>query len=245
METIEKLGFGDLRIVQSTEGFRFGIDAVLLSDFAAKISPGAERIADLGTGNGIIPAVLCHKIAGCSVTGFDVQQEAIDLALKGRKINGLEDRQTFIKTDVKDITENYPEMIRSFDSVVTNPPYVEAGSGIASSGDSRYIARHETTADLECFIKTASQLLKERGDFFIVQRPSRLADIICCCRKYKLEPKDMRLVSPYPGEAANIVLLHCTLGGGKQLKVLPELPVRYPDGSYTEEIEEIYERNSI
>ncbi|MDO4869766.1 MAG: methyltransferase [Bacillota bacterium] len=242
METIESIGFGNFQIVQDSQSFRFGIDAILISDFAASLSPNAKTIADLGTGNGIIATVICHKNANCHVTGIDVQQESIDLANKGKVMNGLQDRLEFIAMDISEIAEGHRELHRQFDAVVTNPPYVEAGSGIASSADAKYIARHETTADLKCFIQTASLMLRPRGDFFIVQRPSRLPDIMYLCRENGLEPKHMRLVSPYQGEEPNIVLLHAVQGAGKELKVMKELVVRSRDGRYTDEINAIYER---
>ena len=76
----------------------------------------------------------------------------------------------------------------------------------------------------------------------MVHRPSRLADLFYYCRKHGLEPKDMRLVVPKPGQEPNIVLIHCIKGGGKELNVMKELPVYDEDGNYSEEIQRIYER---
>ena len=130
----------------------------------------------------------------------------------------------------------------SSDIVLSNPPYIEKGCGITRES-SRMIARQETTAGIEDFISAAGGLLKERGHFFLVHRPSRLVDIFYYCRKHRLEPKDMRLVAPTEGSPANIVLLHCVLGGGHQLNVSDTLFVRNSDGEYSREILEIYEKN--
>ena len=242
METIEALGFGDLKLIQDSEEFKFGVDAIILADFANTLCPKAREIADLGTGNGIIPTVLSHKNSHCRVTGIDVQARAIELACKSTALNGLDERLAFDQVDIKDIRTERPEYAKRFDAVVTNPPYVEAGSGIVNDRSAKFIARQETTADLECFIRTAGWMLKDRGHFFIVQRPSRLPDIMYYCRKYSIEPKNMQFVTPHRGEIPTMVLLHGILGAGKELKILPELAVRESDGQYSSEIERIYER---
>ena len=81
-----------------------------------------------------------------------------------------------------------------------------------------------------------------KGHFFMVHRPSRLVDIFCSCRRHALEPKDVRFVVPRAGELPNIVLIHCTAGGGKELHMMKELCVYGPDGKYSDEIMKIYER---
>lgn len=241
-ETIENIGFGGLKLIQSSDGFRFGVDAVILADFASRFCPAAERIADLGTGNGVIPLILSHLNSRCHVTGFDVQERAIDMAGRSCELNGLTDRIDFMCCDVKDISEQHGELKGCMDAVVSNPPYVARGSGIMNEGDSLLIARQETSADLEDFMKTAALLLKERGHFFLVHRPSRLVDIFHFARKYRLEPKDIRFVTPSEGKKANIVLVHCVLGGGHELNIMDELPVHDSEGGYTAEIIEIYEK---
>lgn len=241
-ERIEEIGFGGLKLVQYEGSFKFGIDAVLLADFACSLAPGARRIADLGTGNGIIPLIISHKNKSCKVTGIDVQDRSIEAAKRSVALNRLEERLDFIRADISKLEGEHADLDNAFDAVVTNPPYVEAGSGIVNAESPKYIARQETTADLECFIRTAVRMLKERGHFFIVYRPSRMADLFYYCRKYGLEPKTMQLVTPHRGEKPNILLLHCIRGAGKELQVRKELPVRESNGLYTSEINRIYER---
>jgi len=242
METIEEIGFGGLKIIQDSEGFRFGVDSIIIADFANTLYPDARNVCDLGTGNGIIPVVLSHKNDKCEILGIDVQQRAIELAQRNAEINGLRDRLSSLCIDVNALKEQKPQLGGRFDAVITNPPYVEAGGGLASADSAKRIARQETTADLEEFIKNAAWLLADRGHFFIVHRPARLADIFCHCRKYGLEPKHMRLVTPHEGETPNIVMVHCVRGAGRELKMMRELAVRETDGKYTREIDAIYER---
>lgn len=239
MERIENIGFGELKLIQDPDQFCYGVDAVILADFAAKLNSEMLTAIDLGTGNGIIPFILCHKNKDVSVIGVDVQKEAVDLAKRSCKINNLEDRVSFMNTDVLKLIEEGEALA---DTVTCNPPYFIKGGAIPNSNQAKFIARHETTAGVEDFIKGAVGLLKRKGHFFMVHRPSRLADIFYYCRKYGLEPKDMRLVVPKPGQEANIVLIHCIKGGGKELNVMKELAVYDENGDYSREIQMIYER---
>ena len=257
---IENTGFGNIRLIQDPDSFCYGIDAVILADFASGISGRWKSAADLGTGTGIIPFILIHKNPekSCYVVGIDIQEEAVEMATDSSKMNSMDDRVRFFKADVADIAEaQNSETLKSvtdeplwrtalesdgFDIAVSNPPYFAKGGGIINRKDSKYIARHETTADLDRFMKAAANILKTRGNFFIVHRPSRLVDIFSSGRKYGLEPKTMRMVIPSEGKAPNIVLVHCVKCGGKELKVMSDLIVYNGDGNYSDEIEEIYER---
>lgn len=242
MESMEDIGFGGLKLLQSEDGFRFGIDAVLLADFACRQHPEAKQIVDLGTGNGAAAFIMSHKMENAFITGIDVQEKAIDLALRSRALNGLDNRMDFLRCDAATLPKTLPQLRGTIDSVVSNPPYVERGAGLTNDGDSRFISRQETTAGIEEFISAAAFLLKDRGHFFLVHRPARLVDIFFFCRKYALEPKDIQLVRPRRDAKPNIVLVHCTKNGGKELVYLPDLHVYDKDGKYTPEIMKIYEK---
>ncbi len=247
MERTENIGFGGLKLIQDSRQFRYGVDAVILSDFASKLYPGFKNVVDLGTGNGIIPMILSHKNSSAVICGIDVQEDAISLAERSSLMNGLEDRVSFIHGDITDMaSEDFRKKHGlcegAYDMVTSNPPYFPKGGAIPSGSTAKFVARHETTASLEDFIKAASFLLKTGGHYFMVHRPSRLVDIFYHCRKYDMEPKDMRMVVPRHGEAPNIVLIHCVKGGGRELKVMKELAVYGEGGVYSEEIETIYER---
>ena len=243
MESLEEIGFGGLRLLQSENGFRFGIDAVLLADFACRFCPDAKQIVDLGTGNGAAAFILSHKNQDALITGIDVQAKAIDLALRSRSLNGLDDRMTFLQCDAAQLPDTFPQMREMADAVVSNPPYVAKGAGLTNDGDSKFISRQETTAGIEEFVQTAAFLLKDRGHLFLVHRPSRLVDIIFSCRKNRLEPKNIQLVAPRQGAKPNILLLHCVKGGGRELDFMKDLYVYDGQGNYSPEIMKIYEKN--
>lgn len=243
MERIENIGFGDLKLIQNPDAFCYGIDAVILSDFAFSFCSNFKTAVDLGAGNGIIPFILSHKNKQADFIGIELQEDAVEMAKRSCSLNSLDSRIRFVQGDVANLDwQKYAG--KNIDMVTCNPPYFIKGGGIPNNNTGKFIARHETSATAEHFIKAAASILNGKGDFFLVHRPSRLVDIFYYCRKYGLEPKDIRFVVPRAGEAANIVLIHCAAGGGRELKMMNELRVYGSDGQYSDEIMNIYERKN-
>lgn len=252
MNRLDATGFGNIRVIQK-KGFGYGVDAVLLAAFAAGETgargiPQGSMAADLGTDCGIVAFILTHKVADVYVTGVEKRQEAADRAREAVSLNGLEDRVRIITADVSDIaggtaSDAETSSLRGgFDVVVSNPPYFRRNSAIPSASGDRYIARHETTADIGDFARAAAALLKVGGSFYLVHRPDRLADIFSALREAGLEPKEMQMVVPADNQAANIVLIHAVKDAGAELRMLPQIAVHTPDGGYTDDILRIYER---
>lgn len=235
-ERLDEIGFGGLKLIQKPEEFCYGVDAVILADFAAKKNP--RRIVDLGTGTGVIPLVLSHKTGAEQIYGIEYQEASRQRAVRNAELNGLSGRLSFIQANVAD----FNRLKGWADAVTANPPYMAGRGGLINSNSAKAIARHETVGTLEDFISCACRLLKDKGDFFMVHRPSRLVDIFALCRSCALEPREMRLVAPIKGRPANIVLIHCVKGGGRELRILPELYVYQDKGVYSDDIQRIYER---
>lgn len=231
-------GFRGYILLQDPDTFCYGVDAVLLADYG-RAAP-AERLLDLGSGNGAAALIAMGKYGPVSAVGVEVQERQVALARESARRNGLEDRLRFVQGDVLNIRELVSE--ESFDVVLCNPPYSEAGRGIVSANHAAYIARHETTAALADFVRAAAYALKTGGRFVTVHRPSRLPDVFETCRACGLEPKRMRMVLPRPGAAPNIVLVSAVKGGGKELTVDPPLCVRDENGAYSDELQRIYGR---
>ena len=240
-ERIDDIGFGGLKVIQ-TEGLGYGVDSILLAAFAAgetgaKAVRKGSGVADLGSGSGIIGFVLQHKVENIKVTGIEKRSNAVDRAVRGALLNDISDHVTFVQSDVNGYVANV-----EYDAVVSNPPYFRRNAAIPSATDDKFVARHETTADIGDFVRTMAGILKAGGDCYIVHRPDRLADIFTEMRNCGIEPKTMQLVVPRAGEAANIVLVHGVKGAGRELKLLPDIAVHSEDGGYTDAIERIYER---
>lgn len=243
-ERIDNIGFGGLRLIQDPEEFCYGVDAVILADFASRSSSGKPKsIVDLGTGTGIVPLILSHKTDASQIIGVELQTASFARAKKNAQLNGLQDRLRFVNCDVKNAASRAGSlsfMRGNADVVTMNPPYMVNSGGITNFNTAKAIARHETTAGLNDFLVCAAALLKPKGDLFIVHRPSRLADICCFARENHLEPKELCFVSPNVRKAPNIVLVHCVKDGGRELKILDPLFVYDEDGNYTEELRKCY-----
>ncbi len=235
-ERIDETGFAELKLIQKPDEFCYGVDAVILADFASKKK--ASRIVDLGTGTGIVPIILSHKTNAEFIYGIEYQKDSFDRAIRNVELNGLGDRLDFINANVAE----FDGLKEWADAVTTNPPYMVSNGAITNENTAKTIARHETVGTLDDFVRCAAGLLKNKGDFYMVHRPSRLVDIFCTCRKYRLEPKEVRFVSPREGDAPNIVLVHCVKNGGAELKYLKDLYVYKAPGVYSDEIQQIYER---
>ena len=119
-ERIDDLEFKGLKIIQNVNGFCFGIDSVLLSDFAKNIRNGA-KVIDLGTGTGIISILLSEKTHAQSFVGVEIQEEVAEMAKRSIELNGLKNKIQIINENILNLKNIYSQ--KSFDSVVTNPPY--------------------------------------------------------------------------------------------------------------------------
>ena len=224
-------------VIQDPDKFCFGMDAVLLSGFA-KVKKG-ETALDLGTGTGIIPILLKTKTNGKHFTGLEIQKECADMAGRSVRYNHLEDDVEIVRGDIKEAADIFGAA--SFDVVTSNPPYMIGQHGIQNPYMAKAIARHEILCTLEDVVSQAANVLKDRGRFFMVHRPFRLAEVFQVLMKYKLEPKRMQLVYPYVDKEPNMVLIEARKGCNSRISVEPPLIVYEKPGTYTKEILEIYE----
>lgn len=227
-----------LMIIQKKNGFKFGIDAVLLSDFAK--NSASKRTLDLCTGTGIIPLLLSAKTTTPNIFGLEIQEIMADVAKRSVLYNKLDDRIEIIKGDLKDAFSIFEKS--SFDKITCNPPYMKINGAVVNETDTLSIARHEIMCSLQDVISVSAGLLKAKGRFYMIHRPSRLADIMYLMRYYKIEPKKIRMVAPYIGKEPNLVLIEGIKCGGAELKILPTLYVYNQNGQYSKEIDEIYGR---
>lgn len=236
-EKIEDLQFKNLKIIQNKKGFCFGIDSILLSDFAKNIKKNS-KVLDLGTGTGIIATLLCAKTKLKEIIGIEIQKEVYEMAKKSIKINNLENKFKIINDDILNIDKKLEK--NTFDAIVTNPPYKKKDTGIKNEEEKKIISRHETTATIEDFIKISKNLLKDKGELYMVHRPDRIVDILSIMRKYKIEPKLIRFVYSNEKSEPKLILIKGIKNAKPFLKVQNNLYIYNKDGQYTEEINEIY-----
>ncbi|MCK9479902.1 MAG: tRNA1(Val) (adenine(37)-N6)-methyltransferase [Firmicutes bacterium] len=224
-----------VRIIQNPKYFCFGIDAVLLANFAHV--PKAATVADLGCGCGVIPLIIAAKTNAKHIVGLEIQAEIAQMAQRSVKLNNLEEKITIENVDLREYKNK-----SIFDVVTCNPPYKEQGGGLKSRNIYHAIARHEILCTLNDVIKTAAQLLKPNGRLNMIHRPERLADIICSMRENKIEPKRLRFVHPKPSKTATSLLIEGIKGGAPKVFLEPPLYVYNENGEYSNEIKVIYNK---
>lgn len=212
------------------------MDAVLLSGFAR--AGAGNRVLDLGTGTGIIPILMEAKTQAEHFVGLEIQPDSADMAMRSVALNGLENKIEIVTGDIKEADKLFGAA--SFHVVTSNPPYMTEHHGLTNPEEPKAIARHELLCSLEDVIAQAAKLLVPGGNFYMVHRPFRLADIMVLLRKYHLEPKRMKLVYPFIDREPNMVLLEANRGGRPRLTVEKPLIVYREPGVYTDEIYEIY-----
>ena len=148
-ERLDDLQLKGYEIIQDPKRFCFGIDAVLLSNFA-KVKPG-ERVLDLGTGTGILPILLEGKTKGSHFTGLEIQEESADMARRSVSYNGLEERIDIVTGDIKEAASIFGAA--SFGVITTNPPYMIGDHGLKNQNETLYIARHEALCTLDDILR--------------------------------------------------------------------------------------------
>ncbi len=235
-ERLDELQRNGYRIIQNPEKFCFGMDAVLLSGFAR--AKEGDKVLDLGTGTGIIPILMEAKTKAFHLTGLEIQEESADMARRSVALNGLEERIRIVQGDIKEAGTLFGAA--SFDVVTCNPPYMIGQHGLTNPEAPKAIARHEILCTLEDVIGQTAKLLCPGGNFFLVHRPFRLAEIMVLLCRYKLEPKRMQLVYPFADKEPNMVLIEAKRGGKPRMTVEKPLIVYKEPGIYMPEIYEIY-----
>ena len=242
------------KIIQDTERFQFGIDAVLLADFAAGSVHEGDKGIDLGTGTGIIPLLLAGRWKSTegafdtplrstqapqvTFTGLEVQEASADMAAQSVALNGLEGQIQILQGDLKEADNLFPR--HSFNVITCNPPYMIDEHGRSNALDAKTIARHEVLCTLEDVVAAADTLLATHGKFFMIHRPFRLPEIFSALEKHSMEMKRMRLIQPFAGKEPNMVLIEARKNAKRRLTIEPPLIVRDDNGEYTVEVQDIY-----
>jgi len=204
-------------LIQSQKGYRFSIDAILLSQFVT-VKPG-DVVVDLGTGCGVIPLILLLTKPFRFAFGLEIQKELALQAGRNIRLNRLEDRMEVILGDIR-----HPPMARGSADVVTcNPPYRKVKSGRINPDPRRAIARHELLASIDDILRAAAALLRKKGRLALIYPALRLVDILVRLRRFNLEPKKIRINYPGLESSAKLALIEASLSARPGLEICPPL----------------------
>lgn len=235
MERIDDLQRGGLKLIQDTDLFCFGTDAVLLAAFA-KICRG-WRVADFGCGSGAVTLLMYGRQSGAHYTGIEIQPKLYALFEKNIKMNSLDLSIDAVQGDIAEICKDY---CGCFDAVVSNPPYEKAGSGVLPANESHAVARFEVKITFDALCLLAAYVLKPGGKFYFIHRSQRLPELMASVLKAGLAPKRMRMVHKDLKSFAGHTLMECVKDGRPYLKIEPPLIIYNSDGTRTTELEEMY-----
>ena len=235
-ERVDDLQYKGLRLIQDPNGFCFGIDAVLLANYAKACS--GDTVIDMCTGSGVIPILMSGKTDATKLIGVEIVKDSAERASRSVDLNDLAGRVEILNEDIRKLPEFYRK--GSVDVITCNPPYMIENHGIQNEADDMTIARHEVMCTLEDVVSTAAALLKTGGNFYMIHRPFRLTEIMVTLSKYKLEPKRMRLVYPYVDKEPSMVLIEAKRDAKSRITVEKPLIVYERPGEYTEECLRFY-----
>ena len=239
LESIIPLLNKNLKIIQRSDYFNFSIDSLLISEFV-NIQKNTKKILDLGTGNAAIPLFLSKKTSA-KIYGIEIQEISYNLALRNININSLNEQIYIIYDNMK----NYSKYFNSgfFDIIISNPPFfkINENTNFLNELKQLSIARHEVEINLEELIKIASELVKDRGYFYLVHRADRLSEILNNLLNYRFEAKKIKFCYTTKYKNAKIVLIEAIKNGKSGLTILPPLIINKENGEYTDEILKMFE----
>ncbi len=228
---------GRLKILQKKKGYRFSLDALLLTHFA-DIADG-ETVSDLGTGSGVIPLILASRGRASKIVGCEIQDDLAEMARRSVRMNGLDPLIEIITCNIAEVSCRFGPT--AFDVVLCNPPYRKIRSGRINPDSQKAVARHELKGTLADFVSAAAYLLRPFGRLYFIYKAQRLIDLMAALRTRGLEPKRMRLIHSRSDMDGELVLVEACKGGGVALQVLPPLTIYENDGTYTSEMLRIFD----
>lgn len=227
----------DIRVLQPRKGYRFSVDALLLYSFVNVRTP--ERIADLGSGCGIIGLLLAKKYPFAGVALFEIQDSLASVAEENIAINSLSGRVEAVRADLREAGKISPHC---FDVAVSNPPFRKNASGRISPEEEKAVARHEIMLDLRSLAAASQRLLKPTGRLFLIYHPARLSELIGVLREKKIEAKRLRFVHADSSAEAKMVMVESVRNGRPGIKVEQPFFIYAKKGQYSSEMQKIYVR---
>ena len=213
-EVLEEF-FGDKKIIQNVNLYRFTSDSILLSKFAR--AKHGDKVADFCAGSGVVGFhFLCLHQNIAALTLFEMQQPLADMAQRTAEMNGFD--CTVECTRLQDIGREYDD---KFSLVLCNPPYERAG--FENEVYEKAVCRKEITLTLPEIADASKRVLKFGGRLAIINRADRVAELIYTLKARNLEPKRMQFVSGRQGAKPYLVMIEAVKGGKEGVEVLPNI----------------------
>lgn len=216
--------------------FPLSTDSIALSGFTKL--PKNARVLDLGSGCGTLGLLLCARDDSCHITGVEVDPNADRMALHNARQNHIEHRLTSICADLRHI----PSFLEpgSFSCCVSNPPYFSSGPQSKTVPN----ARRDDLCSMEELMTAAAWALKYGGDFYLVHRPERMAELFSCAASHKLEPKQLQLLRHRADGDISLILVKCRKGASPGLQI-EEKSLYDTNGMPTDYYRQLYHEQEV
>ena len=211
-ETLDDLLYGELKIIQKKKGFRYSVDALLLSDFVLKQIKNGDKVIELGCGNGVVSLILAKRSKAKEILGIEVQSSLVNLAKRNVKLNKLGRKIKVLKADIKNLPKIFAK--ESFDWVISNPPFRKVGTGLLSKSQERAIARYELKIRMEEVLRVSEYLVKPEGKIALIYPLERLLELVARIVETSLNPGRLKFAFHKRGDLKPILFAIELLKGG-------------------------------
>lgn len=147
--------FKKFTVQQARCAMKVGTDGTLLGCWAR----GGKHVLDIGTGTGLIALIMAQRFPEASVTGIDIDDDAVEQAKDNVKASPFASRVSILHEDVR-LFDGH------FDAIVCNPPFFE--NALVCPSTKRTMARHTITLSYDSLIASAWRMLDDEGEFSMV-----------------------------------------------------------------------------
>lgn len=229
MNKLDYIPKTNIKMIHVDKSYSFGIDSILLLDFA-KMKRG-KNLIDIGSGSGILSlgAYSYYKLK--EVFAIEIQKEKAKLLKENLKLNNIDNihiiNNNLNKVDFK---------INSIDYIITNPPYYKIKDNIGNKSEEFLISRQEKYLNLDNIFSFANKTLKDKGKLFMIHKPERMVDIFNACTNIK--PKRLRFVSSTYDKKPQFILIEFVKNANDGIKIEDPLII-YENGNYSAEVKKI------
>lgn len=219
---------GRLRLRQPASGYRVAIDPVFL---AAAVPAGpTDNVLDVGSGVGAASLCLAARLAGCRVTGVEMQRDLVRLAGDNIVLNDMSARLSVMRGDLLALPPRLAP--GAFDHVMANPPFLAAGSATAPGDAGKAAANVEGEANLAAWVRIALAMVRAKGSLTIIHRADRLDALLALLAG---KAGDITLFPLWPGDGkpAKRIIVRARKGIASPTRLLPGMVLHGDDGRYT------------